>query len=228
MRSWVEPEQLMGLLDAADGWHRPLIATLAGAGLRVGEACALDWRDVNLATGTLTVRESKTDAGTGRQVDLPGGLVDELAEWKARSPLTGQGDAVFLSRARKGKQSRQTKDNAGRRLKATIKRANVKLAELGIEPIGERVSPHSLRRTYASLRSALRDDPVYIADQIGHTDPRFTMGVYAKAAKRRERLSGEYLKAYDSALEWALLGTTGDSDDSQTREPAPAVVIERA
>jgi integrase len=28
--------------------HRPLLATLAGAGLRVGEACALDWRDLNL------------------------------------------------------------------------------------------------------------------------------------------------------------------------------------
>jgi integrase len=39
-RSWVEPEQLSSLLDAADGRMRPLLATLAGAGLRVGEAVA--------------------------------------------------------------------------------------------------------------------------------------------------------------------------------------------
>jgi hypothetical protein len=36
------------------------------------------------------------------------------------------------------------------------------------------------------LRGALRDDPIYIAEPIGHSDPRFTLSVYAKAAKRRE------------------------------------------
>jgi hypothetical protein len=33
------------------------------------------------------------------------------------------------------------------------------------------------------------------------------VGVYQKAAKRRERLSGTYLEAFDRALEWALMGT---------------------
>ena len=41
-RSWVEPEQLMALLDHAPDRLRPVLATLAGAGLRVGEAMALD------------------------------------------------------------------------------------------------------------------------------------------------------------------------------------------
>jgi len=58
-RSWVEPEQLLALLDACGPWHRPVVATLAGAGLRIGEACALDWADVNIPTGTITVRESR-------------------------------------------------------------------------------------------------------------------------------------------------------------------------
>ncbi len=93
-------------------------------------------------------------------------------------------------------------------MKATIRRANDKLADLGIEPISEAVTPHSLRRSYASLRAALRDDPVYIAEQLGHTDARFSLSVYAKAAKRRERLSAEYLAAFDRALDWALLGTS--------------------
>jgi integrase len=96
------------------------------------------------------------------------------------------------------------------RLKGAIERANKKLADSDIEPISERVSPHSLRRTYASLRAALRDDPVYIAEQLGHTDPAFTFRVYQKAAKRRERLSGLYLEAFDAALDWARMGTNGD------------------
>jgi integrase len=208
-RSWVEPEQLPALLDAADPWHRPVISTLAGAGLRVGEATALEWRDVNLATGTLTVREAKTAAGAGRRVDLPGGLVDELAEWKARSPRTRPSDPVFVNRSRNGRHGRNTKDNIGRRLKGTIRRANAALREVGIEPISERVTPHSLRRTFASLRAALRHDPVYIAEQGGWTDPRFALRVYAKAAKRRERLSGAYLEAFDRALHWAELGRIG-------------------
>ena len=156
---------------------------MAGAGLRIGEACALDWRDVKLATGTLIVRESKTAAGEGREVDLPVGLREDLTEWRAQSPRTRRADPVFLaSRPRNGTHSRQTPRNAQGRLKAAITRANVELAGVDIEPIGEGVSPHSLRRTYASLRAALRDDPVYIAEQLGHRDARFTFRVYQRAA----------------------------------------------
>jgi integrase len=227
-RSWVEPEQLMALLDGSDSWHRPVIATLAGAGLRVGEAVALDWRDVNLATGTLTVRESKTDAGAGRRVDLPTGLVEELAEWKARSPLAGQDEPVFVCRSRNDHHARQTKDNIGRRLKVAIKRANVQLTKVGIETISERVSPHSLRRTYASLRGAVRDDPVYIAEQLGHTDPRFTLSVYAKAAKRRERLSGDYREAFDRALQWAVMGRIAEPATVEVLDGSDAPTLERA
>src|SRR5581483_2697539 len=56
-RAWVEPEQLPSLLDAAVGLRcgrgRPLLATLAGSGVRIGEALALQRRHVNLAAGTL-------------------------------------------------------------------------------------------------------------------------------------------------------------------------------
>lgn len=58
----------------------PWVAVLAGAGLRVGEAVALDWADANLATGTLTVGRAKTDAGSFREVDMPGGLIETLSE----------------------------------------------------------------------------------------------------------------------------------------------------
>jgi integrase len=47
---------------------RPLLATLAGTGLRIGEAVALDWRDVKLGAGTLIVRESKTAGGRGERL----------------------------------------------------------------------------------------------------------------------------------------------------------------
>ena len=108
--------------------------------------------------------------------------------------------------------------NVAHRLKPAITAANLRLAEAQIEAIGERVSPHSLRRTYASLRAALRDDPVYIAEQLGHTDPAFTFRVYQKAAKRRERLSGEYRAALDAALDWAEIGRIEPPDAPLTAQ----------
>jgi integrase len=206
-RTWVEPEQLLALLDAAPKGHRAVLATLAGAGLRVGEACALDWRDLDLATGTLTVQESKTPAGR-REVDLPSGLVTELWTLAATSPTTAPDDPVFVGR----RETRQTPDNVGRRLKSAITKANVQLEAVGIAPISERVSPHSLRRTYASLRYACGDDPVYVAEQGGWADPSFPIRVYAKAVKRRERLSGAHREAFDAALDWAAMGSEADAD----------------
>jgi integrase len=224
-RSWVEPEQALALIECASRRTRPFVATLTGAGLRVSELVALDWPDVSLATGTVRVGRAKTDAGSYREVDLPGGLVDELTEWKMRSaPELARwmaenpegGEPVFLSKHRGIR--RQSAANVARRLKTAIRAANHRLAELGIEPISERVTPHSLRRAYASLRAASGDDPVYIAEQLGHTDPRFTLSVYTKAVKRRAKLSGVYLGEFDRALAWAALPRAEDAPTtSETR-----------
>ena len=84
-------------------------------------------------------------------------------------------------------------------------------ARRGIEPIGN-VPSHGLRRTFASLRAACGDDPVYIAQQIGHEDVAFTLRTYAHAVKRRDKLTGTHRQAFDEALDWASLGTTSDSE----------------
>jgi hypothetical protein len=83
------------------------------------------------------------------------------------------------------------------------------LAELGVEPIAH-VTPHGLRRTYASLRHAVGDDPAYTAAQIGHVDPAFTLRVDVQETKRRERLTEAERREYDRAVDWtqwAQMGT---------------------
>jgi integrase len=62
-RPWVEPEQLMALLDSSSDVGRTLLAMLAGAGLRIGEALALRWQHVDLGTGTLHIVDAKTPKG---------------------------------------------------------------------------------------------------------------------------------------------------------------------
>ena len=221
-RTWVEPEQLLSLIEAADDHLRPQLATLAGAGPRPDEAVSLDCSDLNLATGTLRVGKAKTDAGSWRELDLPGGVVEVLTEWRAFR-RAAPSDPLFVG----PRGSRQSVTSLAQRLKRAIKDANERLAELGIEPISERVTPYSLRRTYASLRFALGDDPVYVAEQMGHADAgRLAANLYAKAVKRRSKLSGVYLAEFDRALSWAALpgsdwaatGSEAEIEQSDTRQ----------
>jgi integrase len=199
-RPTIEPEQLPSLLEATRKL-RPMVAIMAGAGLRNGEACALDWPDFDPASGSLRVAASKTDAGV-RRVDLPDDLRRELTTLKLRSRRSAEGPML---RNRNGK--RQSVSNVERRFKTAIRRANRRLAQIGLQLIDEATTPHSLRRLYASLRFALGDDPVFVAAQLGHTEPGFSMKVYASAVRRRERLVGAALREFDAALDWAAMGS---------------------
>lgn len=206
-RPWVEPEQLPALLDAAKvdgkaGVGRVRLGVLAGAGLRIGEALALRWRHVDLPTGTLHIVRAKTAAGV-RSVDLTAALREELVLWRAATQHGEPDDYVLsTSTGRKQNPSNLRRDV----LAPAVEAANAKLAKDGIAPL-EAITFHSLRRTYASLRCACGDDVRYTAGQLGHEDPRFTLKTYTQATKRRERMSGPHLKAYDRALEWAQMGT---------------------
>jgi integrase len=203
-RAWVEPEQLMSLLEGAGAGHA-LIAMLVGTGLRIGEAVALCWRDVDFPTGTVRVVRSKTDAGV-RVVDLTPALRDGLLAYKAGARWSAADDPVFATRTGRP----QNRHNVRRSvLLPAIKAANVKLAKLGIGEI-EGVGLHGLRRTYASLRAAAGDDPAYVSEQLGHEDPRFTLRVYTHAAKRRQRLTGTHREQFNKAIEWARMGTSVD------------------
>ena len=93
-RPWVEPEQLMALLDARHGVGRILLAILAGGGLRIGEALALRWRDVDLGTGTLHVVDAKTPKGV-REVHLTPALREKLTLWRADARHTAPADFVI-------------------------------------------------------------------------------------------------------------------------------------
>jgi integrase len=131
-------------------------------------------------------------------------LREELVLWRSESRFTGQTDHVLsTSTGRKHNPSNLRRDV----LRPAVTAANEKLAKDGLAPIGK-LGFHRLRRTWASMRCVCGDDPRYTATQGGWEDARFVLRVYAQAAKRRERLSGPHLKAYDRAIEWAQMGTS--------------------
>jgi len=160
--------------------RRALLATLVFAGLRIGEALALRWRDVDLAGGRLRVGEAKTAAGV-REVELLPALRSELAEHKAGARDTRPDALVFATSGG----TPQTATNVRRRVLAkAVEKADARLAKEEATPLPERLTPHSLRRTFASLLFALGRTAPEVMDQLGHTDPKLTLRIYARAMRR--------------------------------------------
>ncbi|MGA2166474.1 MAG: site-specific integrase [Solirubrobacteraceae bacterium] len=159
--------------------RRAILATLTFAGLRIGELIDLRWRDVNLADGRITIRASKTNAGV-RTVDLLPALRDELLALKARTDAPANA-RVFPTQAA-GPMNPSNVRN--RILTPAAKLASERLEQAGGTPLPAGLTPHKLRHTFASILVALGVDPGAVMDQLGHTDPTFTLRVYRHGMRR--------------------------------------------
>ncbi len=218
-------EQIVAMIDAATkldakpeartAGRRALIATLIYAGLRIGEATALTWRDIDLANGRISVGDSKTDAGV-RLVDILPALRDELTSHRHANAHAKPTDLVFPTSAG----SRRDKDNARDRvIRPVVAHADELLARRGHQPLPEGVTAHKLRNTFASILYVRGEDPPYVMQQLGRTDPGFTLRVYAHAMRRDEG-DKERLKALVEARHWAL--NDPRNDPSSPRSPLPS------
>jgi integrase len=217
-RSWLDrADHITALLDGAGeldaearacrGQRRALLATLTFAGLRIGEALSLRWRDVDLARGTITVRAAKTEAGV-RVVNIVPVLRDELDGYRSRLEVASSALVFGTATGRK-----QGATNVRRRVLAkAIEKANEQLVEDEAEPLPAGLTPHSLRRTFASLLFALQEPPPYVMAQMGHTTPNLTLSIYARCMDRRDG-EPERLKALVEGRDWVSTGTKSDVED---------------
>jgi integrase len=71
-------------------------------------------------------------------------------------------------------------------LAPAVERANAELVRRELEPLPAGLTPHSLRRTFASLLVARGEDPAYVMEQMGHTTPHLTLSLYARSMQRRD------------------------------------------
>ncbi len=169
--------------EARTTGRRALIATLVYAGLRIGEATALRWRDIDLANGRISVGDSKTAAGI-REVDILPALRDELTSHRHACADASPANLVFPTSTG----SRRDKDNARERvIRPVVARAEELLAERRQSPLPEGVTAHKLRHTFASILYVRGEDPAYVMAQVGHSDPGSALRVYAHATPRRGR-----------------------------------------
>lgn len=153
-----------------------LVDFVAGTGVRISEACALAWDDVDLGAGTATIRanavratgrgvirqqHTKTDAGT-RRLRLPGGVLGILGDRRVRGGPNPLG-LVFPTVLGNLRDPRNTaRDWAQAR------------ARLGIGDY----TFHSFRKTVATALDQAGLTARDIAEYLGHADPSLTMGTY--------------------------------------------------
>ena len=234
-RSYLDTaEQVAALLDAAGeldarsaqpaGRHvrrRAMLATLTFAGLRLGELLALRWRDVDLAAGRLRIADAKTAAGV-RDVHLLPALRDELLAVKASSSDVRPDRLVFPTST--GKQIGAS--NLRRRVLApAIELASERLTKAGRAPLPAGLTPHSLRRTFASVLYALGETPPVVMAEMGHTTPGLALAIYAQVMSRDDG-QVEALRALINGTDWAPAGHPSHSEAPASSTTGPGQLAE--
>jgi integrase len=153
----------------------------------------------------------------GREVEITIYLRDELLahvmDRQARGLPLAPSDHLF------GTATGRRRDPD--RLARAAERATAIRQEQGLPPLPA-ITPHSLRRTWATFAAMIGRDPKWIAAQIGHTStsPSFTFSVYQQVATRRfidEQAVWTLMRFADEPAERALSRqiTRGDSADAR-------------
>jgi integrase len=216
--SFLELDHVLVLLEAAveldaearaDREHlsrHAALATFCLAGVRITEFCLLNVGDVDFAAGVLHIRgrggRSKTVNGV-RDVPLGIFLAAILGEHIARHRAAAHG-AEPLFPTSTGR--RQGKDNVARRIigscMALARELWVRRDPRSLNPLPDRVTASSFRRTYITHRLELTKNPRAVQDEVGHADAAFTMAVYAKVSRYNRsdpRLPAMYATPGDAA-----------------------------
>ena len=144
-------------------------------GMRIGEATALLWSDIDFETGVLEINKTlyyknqndykftdpKTKASV-RQIVIDSCTLAHLAKWKSVQQNVIKTDFVMSY-------------NGCPTQKHTIAHAITRYANLANV---HRIRIHGLRHSHASLLISMGENPLIIKDRLGHEDIETTLGTY--------------------------------------------------
>ena len=180
-------EEQTAILARLEGQARNLVQFAFWTGLRTSELVALNWGDVDFIRGIVriskastqaakdTVETTKTRAGV-RDVRL---LAPALAALKDQKAFTFLNDAEIFQNPRNGK--RWTGDQPIRKTMwaPALKRAGIRYRY-----------PYQTRHTYASMMLSAGEHPMWVAQQMGHSDWAMIRKTYGRWMPDTELDSG--------------------------------------
>ena len=187
-----EQSRLMAYLNGGFDLNALGIALSLHTGIRIGELCALQWKDIDLANRTITVRKtvqriknyggkSKTklvitepkSASSVRVIPIPDCLVAMLEKFRDSA------DKYVLS----GKYSPVEPRTVQYRFAAALKKANLPSVHF-----------HSLRHAFATNCIALGFDVKTLSEILGHSSVEITLNRYVHSSLDRKRACMDMVK----------------------------------
>ncbi|MDH2442398.1 site-specific integrase [Amnibacterium sp. CER49] len=177
--TWFRADEVAQSRDLPD-----LVAFLAGTGLRIGEACALTWADVDLEEATVHVH------GTVLRIRGVGLVVGATKSRAGQRTIELPSWLVELLRARRGEADRPVfpapLSGGWRDPSNTSHWVKDGFMSMGLCDF----TSHTFRKSVASILSDSGVSPRIMADQLGHARPSLSLDVYLGRSKRVRGASG--------------------------------------
>ncbi len=175
-------DELNVLLDTFGQWfpkHYALVLTLARTGMRIGEAIALRWGDIDFKGRFIDVKRGfargkleTPKSGKMRRVDMSKHLTETLARHKVESKKKG------LALGLGGLPEFVFTNEVGKPL--DINHWRKRVFNKALEKAGLRhIRIHDLRHTYATLRIGKGDNIQDVSNQLGRHSVKLTLDTYS-------------------------------------------------
>ncbi len=170
--SFLAPSDIHRLLEASPEPERTLFALLAFSGLRLGEALALQWKNVDLEHGALFVEKTYS---------YHGGIHDPKTKASRRAVPMFPDLALMLHEHMERQEDASPDQLLFSKGAGPMDPSNIrKVFGQALKGAGlERVTPHSLRHTYASAMLAAGASVKALQRALGHASATMTLNVYS-------------------------------------------------
>lgn len=168
------------------------VSLIADTGVRRGEACGIQWSDINFKAGTVTIRrnlqytasagvyETSPKNGKARTVDIGPEVIDLLRQLQDQQSRSCISKWAFTQDSSPEPMHPQTPTRFFKKFGHRY----------GIEDF----HPHKLRHTSASIAITSGADVVSVSERLGHSDTAITLRLYSHANNDSIRRAGQAVR----------------------------------
>lgn len=189
---------------------RPAVLIMMLCGLRVGEVLTLRWDDIDFVSGEMHINKSTqrvsgneyavksgTKNGKSRTIPVPKPLLKELTELREHStnPLICTNTSGEFHTPCSWKRMFESYISDLNALNAKISKFNPNFKQTL-----DKITPHMLRHTYASMLYFSGVDVLTAQKLLGHADTATTLKIYTHLQEQTEKLSIEKFDMFISDI----------------------------
>ena len=189
------PQEMQAIFAALDGeplkW-RCFVRLLVDTGVRRGEACALQWKDIDLKAGTALIHQNlcytpskgvyleKPKTGKSRTVYLGDETINLLRQLRNQQAAKAVSSFVFTQ---DGSPEPIHPTSPTHYFRQFAKRHNI-----------QGFHPHKLRHSFASLAITAGADVASVSEVLGHSDKSITLRMYTHADDESRRRAAQIVQ----------------------------------